>query len=167
MKRGQKGFTLVELLIGLAITTTILASLTMTIVMLLTSTPRSNDRSVVLQQVHSASDWISHDVQMARNVTPGGSNGFPLSIDIPVDSDENNDYGVVYLFDGNKLRRELYDSSETLISETLIADYIDTDNTTFSTLDADAGLHKLIIRAVKRQTGAIGGCETSQRLKSS
>jgi hypothetical protein len=101
---------------------------------------------------------------MSRNVTAGGPNGFPLTLTIPVDTNESNDYSIKYLFDGNRLRREVYDSSGNLTTETLIADYIDTANTIFSTVNATAGYHKLTVTAAKDGGGATRSYEISQRL---
>jgi len=164
MKRGERGFTVIELLIVAAITGVIAVPLMMATTTLFTNPQRSTDQNVVLREVRNAGYWLSRDVQMSANVTFDGPSGSLLTLVIPVDDDKNNDYSIVYLFDGSKLKREVYDSLETLTSETLIADYIDTDNTTFSTLDPDAGLYKLTIRASRGGTGVTRSYEIKQRL---
>ena len=161
MKRGEKGFTLLELLIGVAIMGVIAVPLMMATTTLLTNPQRSTDQNVVLHQVQNAGHWISRDVQMARNVDFDEPDVF-LSLDIPFDTDENNDYSVVYLFYGSKLKREVYDSLGTLVSETLIADYIDTDNTTFSILVS--GNYNLTVRAAKGEAVVTRGYEVGQRV---
>jgi len=167
MKRREKGFTVPEVLIGVAIMAIVVVAVAMTTTTLLLNEGQAAGQNTALPQVQNAGYWISLDVQMARNVTPSAPNGFPLSLDIPVDADENNDYTIDYLFDGDKLKRQVYDSSHTLTSETFIAEYIDTSNTTFSALDADAGLYKLTVRASRDETGATRSYEISQRLSSS
>ena len=167
MKRGEKGFTLLEVLIGVAIMAIVVVAVAMTTTTLLLNEGQAAGQNTALPQVQNAGYWISRDVQMARNVTPSAPNGFPLSLDIPVDADENNDYTIDYLFDGDKLKRQVYDSLGTLTSETFIAEYIDTSNTTFSALDADAGLWKLTVRASRDETGATRSYEISQRLSPS
>ena len=164
MKRGEKGFTLLEILVGVAIMGVIAMPLAMLATTLLTNPERSNDKNIVLQQVRNAGTWISRDVQMSRSANTTDPNGFPLTLQIPVDNDENNDYSIEYLLDSSKLKRRVYDASENLTSETLIADYIASDNTTFASVNATAGLHKLTVRAVKDGTGVTGGYEISQRL---
>ena len=167
MKLGEKGFTLIEIVVVLAIMAIIMAPLSMSVMTLLTNPQRSNEKNIVLQQVRNAGDWISRDVQMAENVTASGPDGFPLSLRIPVDADENNDYRIEYLFDDiddSKLKRQVYDSSENLISETLIADYIATDNTTFVTENVTAGHHKLTVKAVRDGTAITAHYEVNQRL---
>jgi len=166
MKRGEKGFTLIEVLVVIALTGVIIGPLAMVTTTLLTNPQRFTDQNVVLQQVRNAGYWISRDVQMARTVNPRDpSSGFLLSLDIPVDIDENNDLRIDYLFDGDRLKRQKHDSLGTLISETLIADYIDTDNTLFS-LNPDAGLYKLTVRAAKGEAAVTRSYGVKQRLGS-
>jgi len=167
MKRGEKGFTLLEVLIGVAIMAIVVGAVAMTTTTLLLNEGQAAGQNTALPQVQNAGYWISRDVQMARNVNPSAPNGFPLSLDIPVDRDENNDYTIDYLFDGDKLKRQVYDSLGTLTSETFIAEYIDTSKTTFSALDADAGLWKLTVRASRDETGTTRSYEISQRLSPS
>ena len=164
MKRGEKGFTLLELLVGVAIMGIIVVSLAMLTMTLLTNPKQSNDNNIVLQEVRNAATWISRDVQMSRSVNATDPNGFPLTLAIPVDDNEDNDYKIDYLFTGSKLKRQEYDSLDNLTSETFIAEYIDTSNTTFSALDADAGLHEFTVRAAKREAVATMSYEISQRL---
>jgi len=145
IRRKEKGFTLIELLVGLAITSVIIVAMCMTITTLVTNSQGTTDRSVALRQVQNAGYSISHDVQMAGTVTPDGTSGFPLTLNIPIDTDENNDYSVDYLFDGDKLKRQVYDPSHTLIKESVVAEYIDVDETTFITLGFNT--YELTIRA--------------------
>lgn len=166
MKRREKGFTLLEVLIGVAIMAIVVVAVAMTTTTLLLNEGQAAGQNTALPQVQNAGYWISRDVQMARNVVFDDPD-FLLSLDIPVDTDENNDYTIDYLFDGSKLKRQVYDSLGTLTSETFIAEYIDTSNTTFSALDADAGLYKLTVRASRDETGATRSYEISQRLSSS
>ena len=158
----EKGFTLIEMLIVIAITGAIIGPLAMATTTLLTSPQRSTDQNVVLSQVQNTGHWISRDVQMARIVTPSGPTGFPLSLKVPVDGDEENDLTIDYVFTGNKLKRELYDSSPALISETLVADYIVTDNTTF--VELDPSLYKLTAVATLGDAVVTRSYEVKQRV---
>ena len=161
MKRRENGFTLIEVMIAVAILGVIMPVMAMTIISLLTSHQQANDHNIVLHEVQNAGYWISRDVQMAENVTLNGPSGFPLNLDIPVDRDESNDLSVDYLFDGNKLKRQVYNSSETLISETLIAEYIDITDTTFSILDSDN--YSLTVKISKGEVVVERSYEVSQR----
>ena len=162
MKRGEKGFTLLELLIGLAITGIIMVPLMMTTVTLLTNPERSTDHNIALQQVQNAGYWISRDAQMAHNVSFNSTSGFPLTLNIRVDANEANDFRIEYLFDGNRLKRQLYDSSDNLTAEAFIAEHIDTDYSTFSTLASN--LSKLTVRAAKGETVVTTSYEINHRL---
>lgn len=156
--------TLLEVLIALAITAVIIGPLLLATTTLMTNPQTSADQNTVLQEVRNAGYWVSRDVQMAGNVTPGENYGFPLTLDIPVDTDENNNYEIRYLSYDNKLKREVYDSSEILISETFVANYVATDNTTFSAISTD--LYKLTIKASRGETTITRVYEVSQRCSS-
>ena len=166
MKRREKGFTVLEALIGVAIMAIVVVAVAMTTTTLLLNEGQAAGQNTALPQVQNAGYWISRDVQMARNVVFDDPD-FLLSLDIPVDDNPDNDYTIDYLFDGDKLKRQVYDSLGTLTSETFIAEYIDTGITTFSVLDAEAGLWKLTVRASRDETGATRSYEISQRLSPS
>lgn len=164
MKRGERGFTLIEILIAIAITGAIIAPLLMTTTSLLTNPQRSNDQNITLNQVQNAGYRISRDVHTAKTVTPGTSNVL-LTLTIPVDTNPSNDYEIDYVFEGSKLMRKQYDSSHTLVSKTLISDYIVTDNTTFSI--TSEGFYRLTIKASKGNNVVTMNYEITQRCSSS
>ena len=164
VRQREKGFTLLEVAIGVAIMALVVVAVAMTATTILLNYGRVAEQNVALPQVQNVGFWISRDVQMASDITPGDPNGFPLSLGIPVDTDENNDYSIDYSFEGNKLERKVYDSSENLTSETLIADYIDTDNTIFSTVNATTGHYKLMVTAAKDEGGTTRSYEICQRI---
>ena len=121
-------------------------------------------QSSALPQVQNAGFWISRDVQTSRNVTAGVSNGFPISLKIPIDIDEANDNRAEYVFEGSKLKRQLYDASDTLISETFIADYLDTDNCTFTTVNATLSYYRLTVTATREGETVTRVYDIGQRL---
>ena len=164
MRRWQKGFTLVELLVVLAITGVIIAPLMLATITLLTNPQRTTDRSIVLQQIQNAGRWISRDIQMSGNVSATAPRGFPLTITIPVDDNPANSYTIDYVFDGNKLIRREYNSTHTLIGETLVSQYVDTNNTAFSPIAT--GIYKLSIKTVKDKAVVSTVYEIKQRLAS-
>lgn len=164
MQRSEKGFTLIEVLISLAIMSIIMLAMTMTVTALLTHPQQSTEHNVVLQQVQNAGYWVSRDVQMAKSVTLTEPSGFPLTLDIPLDTDVNNDYTVDYLFDGNKLKRQVYDSLGTLTAEMMVAEYIDPAATTFSAPDPSIdNLYNLTVKASKGETVVERSYQISQR----
>jgi prepilin-type N-terminal cleavage/methylation domain-containing protein len=164
VKQGEKGFTLIEVVIGVAIMALVVGAIATTTTTILMNYGQAAEQNVVLPQVQNAGYWISRDVQMASGITPSGPNGFPLYLDIPVDTDEDNDYVIEYLFEeGNNLIRD--DSSQPIeSSKTLIAVHIDTDNTIFSTVDAAAGHYRFTVTAAKDGAGVTMSYEIKQRI---
>lgn len=161
IRRRERGFTLIEVVVSLAIISVIIVAMAMTITTLVTNSQGTTERSVVLRQVQNAGYSISRDVQMAENVTLDGTGGFPLTLDIPVDTDQNNDYSVNYLFDGDKIMRQVYDSSHTLIKENMVAEYIDVDATTFT--DLGTNTYELTVKACNGEAVAERNYQIKQR----
>ena len=144
MRQRQKGFSLLEMLVALGIVAAVIASITLTVTTLMMNSQQPSTQQTLLHQAKSAGYWIPRDINMANDVILGSTNGFPFSINIPVDQDETNDYTVDYLFESNTLKRQQFDSLDNLTAETLIAQYVDTDNTAFESIAE--GSYKLTIR---------------------
>jgi prepilin-type N-terminal cleavage/methylation domain-containing protein len=161
IRRREKGFTLIEVIVALAIMSIIIVAMGMTITTVVTNSRGTTERNVVLCQVQNAGYSISRDVQMADDVTLDGTSGFPLILDIPVDTDENNNYSVNYLLDGDKIIRQVYDSSDTLIREGSVAEYIDVGATTFSALSFNT--YELTVKACDGETVAERSYQIKQR----
>ncbi len=145
MRQREEGFTLIEVVVVLGIAGAIGVTVLMMITTLILNSPKLDNQQIVLQQVKNAGYWMPRDINMARDVTLGGPDGFPLTIDIPIDQDVNNDYSVEYLFVGDNLKRKQRDESGSLIAETLVAQYVDTNNTVFDEIIPD-DLYELSIR---------------------
>ncbi len=78
IRKGQKGFTLLELLIALAITALMTTSITMAISQTFTGSTRSSNHMVAVRQVQEAGYWVSYYASSAQNMTITGDSGFPL-----------------------------------------------------------------------------------------
>jgi len=119
MKQGEKGFTLIELIVVVFIMALIAGAATMTIAQVLGITEHSNDRTTAVRQVQSAGYWISRDSLMAQTVTTDDDPGTPELEFITLEwtAWENSDvHKIVYTFedmpDGlKKLKRQhlIYD----------------------------------------------------------
>ncbi|MFC2010745.1 prepilin-type N-terminal cleavage/methylation domain-containing protein [Chloroflexota bacterium] len=162
MRQRQKGFTLLEIVLVSGIVGAIVVVVGMTTMNLMMNYQRPSTQQILLQQVQNAGYQMPRDINMSSNVTLTGPNGFPLTINIPVDQDENNNYNVTYLFDSDNLKRQQFDSSDNLVTDTVIAQYVDTDNTTCDNLTGS--LYKLTIRVFSGEESVTVSYEARQRL---
>jgi len=118
--KNERGFTLVELIIAIAITAIITTGVTMTIFQVFTGNARSSNHMIAVRQVQNAGYWVSHDAQMAQLVVTTGVSGFPLILTW-TDWD-GTEHQVTYdIVNGDELKR-----SEGA-TETIVAKYIDPD----------------------------------------
>ncbi len=72
MKRGQRGFALVEMLITLAVTGIVVGVLGTSIYQVVSSTDYGNDSITATHELQNAAHWVSHDGQ-AASAASGGS----------------------------------------------------------------------------------------------
>jgi prepilin-type N-terminal cleavage/methylation domain-containing protein len=69
MKLGERGFTLVELLIALAIMALVSGAMATATVQVFRCTERNNNRMTAVCQVQNAGYWISRDARRAQGLT--------------------------------------------------------------------------------------------------
>ncbi|MFC1872787.1 prepilin-type N-terminal cleavage/methylation domain-containing protein [Chloroflexota bacterium] len=162
MKQQQSGFSLIELVVGLGIGAIVMTTIVMTITTLLLNYKEPTSREILLQQAHNAGYQMTRDINMSDNVTLGDPNGFPFIVNIPVDQDENNDYHVEYLLDGDQLKRQQFDSLDNLTAENTIAQYVDTGNTTFES--PSDGSYKFTVEVSLDEETVSVNYEMKQRL---
>ncbi|MBM3131909.1 MAG: prepilin-type N-terminal cleavage/methylation domain-containing protein [Chloroflexi bacterium] len=104
IRRQEKGFTLIEILVGLAITGALVGVVAMAVPLMNSSVKRGNNHTYVATQLQNATHWIQVDAKMAQEVTPdGGGSGFPLTLTW-VDWD-NTEYQSVYDVSGGDFSR--------------------------------------------------------------
>jgi len=104
MMKGQKGFTLPELLITVAITGLIVSFLGTAIYQIITVTEYSNDRMIAMHELQNAAHWFSRDGQMASTASGGNE----LVLALPDDS------SITYAVVDTELCRTAGDSQMTL-----------------------------------------------------
>ena len=68
INRNQMGFTLIEILLVMAISGIITGGITMTIFQVVEGSARTNNHMIAVRQVQNAGYWVSHDAQMAQSV---------------------------------------------------------------------------------------------------
>ena len=76
----QAGFTLIEVLVALAITGFIGVGITMAIYKVMNVNALSTNHVIAVKQVENAAYWINRDARMAQIIQPGGGAGFPLNL---------------------------------------------------------------------------------------
>jgi len=130
--KGQRGFTLLEILIAITISGVLCAGITATIVQIFNENARATRNMQVVQNLENAGYWINRDMLMVQSVA--APTGFPLVVkwqDCEFEESNNyqgNTYLVSYSLADGKLQRSLKINSGTPI-QTVVANYIDDDVT--------------------------------------
>ena len=102
--KGQKGFTLVELLITTAITGLIVSFLGTAIYQIITVTEYGNEKMTAMHELQNAAHWVSLDGQRAS----AASGGNELILTLPDDS------SITYSLVGTDFQRMAGGSNMTL-----------------------------------------------------
>jgi len=114
LKQNQSGFTMVEMLIALAIVAVVSVAISVTILHVFQDPEKSNQRLEAINNVQNAADWISRDARNAGNAetVTFDSDNCPTFTWYDYGYDENSDDAdahkttVRYYYDGDKLMRE-------------------------------------------------------------
>jgi prepilin-type N-terminal cleavage/methylation domain-containing protein len=134
--RGQNGFTLIELIVTLAITSVISLGTTMSVFQMTNRTNRNTEYITASQQTMNAIYWIGRDAQMSQNTKPSTTNatGFPLQLEWT--EWDTSRHQVIYSIEGDTLKRS-YTVNGTTPVDTMVAQYINSqsENTTCEYID--------------------------------
>lgn len=104
MPRNQRGFTLIELVIVMAITSLMMGAIGSIFYQVLVVPPRESDHLTAINELRLALDRIQHDGVQAQSFTPDTDQnyGYFTWTDYP----SLNDHTVAYRYDGGQLIRE-------------------------------------------------------------
>jgi len=139
MRIGEKGFTLNEMLVSLAITSLVAVSALMVIHQTILGNEQNIDYMTSVRQVANAGHWIGRDTQMAQSVTTDNLTPPDFLLLSWTERDTAGDpvyHSVKYFFDdvidntGTLMRYHWSSAGET--EQTMVAQYIcyDSTNTT-------------------------------------
>jgi len=103
INKNQKGLTLIEILVAIAVSSFIGVGIMAAISQMFTVNALSTNHVNAVKQVEKAVYWLSRDAQMAQIVQPAGGSGFPLNLSW-VEWD-NAGHQVTYTLENDKLRR--------------------------------------------------------------
>jgi prepilin-type N-terminal cleavage/methylation domain-containing protein len=103
--RNQVGFTLIELMIALTITTIVTGACALIIFQVFNGEARANNQMDAISRVQNAGRQISLDASMAQSVSlTADEDGFPLTL-AWTEWANNNRHQVIYSIENNTLKR--------------------------------------------------------------
>ena len=132
--KDQRGLTLVELMIAIALAGIVTAGITMTFAHLFAGSTRTSNHMTAVRQVQSAGYWVSQDALQAQEAKlaepspeyPSGTQ-FPLTL-IWTDVDKTETKVTYTITADGELRRSIKttpDGGETTETVSFVAQYID------------------------------------------
>jgi len=131
MKSGEKGSTLIELIVAITIIALVSTAASIATFQVFKGTERNNDQITAICQAQNAGFWISRDAQMARSITTDNltSPNFLLLSWTEYDADDEEIYHTATYFfedltDGIGMLKRTHWSSDGANEQTLVAKYI-------------------------------------------
>jgi prepilin-type N-terminal cleavage/methylation domain-containing protein len=141
MRNGEKGYTLIELIIATTIAVLVSGAASIAIFQVMKGTETNNTHMSAVQQVQTAGYWISRDIRMAQSVNTDNLTPPDFLVFNWVEWDEENEkifhsanYSIEGLTDGiGKLKRTHWSSvganETTLIATNIYYDPADSNDT--------------------------------------
>ncbi len=121
---NQKAFTIIELLIGIAVIGILAPVLGLSIVHMTNVNASASNQMLAVKQVERAVYWISRDTQMAQSIQTGGGSGFPLNLYWK--SWDSTSTNVTYSIQDDEIIRS-YSINGAEPTDMVVGQYIDVD----------------------------------------
>lgn len=125
ISRCQRGFTLYEMLVSLAVLGVIIPVMGMSIFQVLSINTLTGNHLTAVKQVENAIYRINRDVQMAQTVQTGAGSGFPLNL-IWVEWDNTSNNVTYTIQNGELWRANSVNSGQP--TSVVVAQHINTDS---------------------------------------
>jgi type II secretory pathway pseudopilin PulG len=122
--KGERGYTLVEALIAIAITGFLVTVLGMVVQQMVTVPERANDQLDAIHPVQNAAHWLTLDGQTAQSAVGGSS----LTLTLP------NEGTITYTLSGDKLYRLYGSSNRTMAGNVASANFTVQDRVIYMTI---------------------------------
>jgi type II secretory pathway component PulJ len=155
---SQKGFTLIDLTIGVAITGLISLGATTSIVQVVEGNIDNRSHITAIEQVQNVGYWISRDATMAQEAVLGFDSGLPLTLSWhEYDGDERE---VIYTIAGDSLERQEYlnkDTNPDPVATTVITQNVDLSGTSFTKSTSENGKTRLTLEITAKAVGTSAG----------
>jgi len=132
INKNQRGFTLIEMIIVLAIAGIVIGATTMTIFQVISGSSHTSNHMTAVRQVQSAGYWVSRDTQMAQedpDIVTDSVTGELESITLTWEDRDGYDHQVVYTLLADKLQRQHTCVALSLDETSIVAEFIDPDET--------------------------------------
>ncbi len=132
MRTGEKGFTLLELIVAAGIMVLIGGATSVASAQVFKQSELQGNRIAAASQVQNGGNWVSRDARMAHTITTGLTQPDFVRFDWNEERTDNS-YQVVYRFESmsagnmkNLIRSESVNGTQSAL--TLVAVYIDPDS---------------------------------------
>ena len=119
--RSQPGFTLIEILVGMALTGILITGIVITIFQVNIGTAQNENNMYALRQVQTAGYYISRDTLQAKCVGLGVNNGFPVTLTW-YDPGTSDNHSIKYEYDSDTrylTRTDLISNSTIRVADSI------------------------------------------------